>query len=62
MTEKTVLPHPVYDCDSHYYEAVDAFTRHVDPRMQGRCVQWAEIEGRKRHLVGGEVDYSVATE
>jgi predicted TIM-barrel fold metal-dependent hydrolase len=60
MTEKTVLPHPVYDCDSHYYEAVDAFTRHVDPRMQSRCVQWAEIQGRQRHLVGGEVDYSVA--
>lgn len=60
MAEKTILSHPVFDCDAHYYEAVDAFTRHVDPRMQPRCVQWAEIDGRKRHLIGGEIDYSVA--
>ena len=33
MAEKEGLPYPVYDCDSHYYEAHDAFTRHVDPRM-----------------------------
>jgi len=25
-----------FDCDNHYYEAVDAFTRHVDPAMQPR--------------------------
>jgi hypothetical protein len=30
------MPHgklePVFDGDNHYYEAVDAFTRHLDPR------------------------------
>ena len=26
------LNHPVFDADNHYYEALDAFTRHLDPR------------------------------
>ena len=51
---------PIWDCDNHYYEALDAFTRHVPPSMQPRCVQWAEIDGRMRQVVGGKVDYSVA--
>ena len=46
----------VFDADHHYYEAEDAFTRHVDPRMHGRCMQWAEVNGRKRLLVGGRVN------
>ncbi len=45
-----------FDADHHYYEAEDAFTRHVDRRMQSRCMQWAEIGGRKRLLVGGKVN------
>jgi predicted TIM-barrel fold metal-dependent hydrolase len=51
-------PRP-FDADNHYYEALDAFTRHVDPRLQSRCVQWAEIGGRKYHVVGGRVSYAV---
>jgi predicted TIM-barrel fold metal-dependent hydrolase len=46
----------VFDADNHYYEAEDAFTRHVDRRMQARCMQWAEIKGRTRLLVGGQVN------
>ena len=49
-----------FDADNHYYESADAFTRHVDPKMQPRCVQWAEINGRKRHVVGGVVSHAVA--
>jgi predicted TIM-barrel fold metal-dependent hydrolase len=49
----------IFDCDNHYYEARDAFTRHVPSNMQHRCVQWAEIDGRMRHLVGGKLDMSV---
>jgi predicted TIM-barrel fold metal-dependent hydrolase len=45
-----------FDADHHYYEAQDAFTRHVDPRMQKRCMQWAEIGGKQRLLVGGKVN------
>jgi hypothetical protein len=50
---------PIFDCDNHYYEAEDAFTRHVPRAMQPRCVEWADVKGRRRHLVGGRVDLSV---
>ena len=46
----------VFDADNHYYEAEDAFTRHVDKRMRKRCMEWAEIDGRKRLLVGGKIN------
>ncbi len=49
-----------FDADNHYYEGVDAFTRHVPKAMQPRCVQWAEIEGRKHHIVGGRLAHAVA--
>ncbi len=49
----------VFDADNHYYEALDAFTRHVPKAMQPRCVQWSEIEGRKYHVVGGRVSRAV---
>ena len=32
-----------FDADNHYYEALDAFTRHIEPRFRKRAVQWAEI-------------------
>lgn len=53
-------PPRIFDCDNHYYEAPDAFIRHVPPSMRARCVQWAEVDGRKRHVVGGKLDFSVA--
>ena len=31
-----------FDADNHYYEAEDAFTRHIEPAMAKRCMQWAE--------------------
>lgn len=49
----------IFDCDNHYYEAHDAFTRYVPASMQPRCVQWAKVDGRMRHLLGGQVDHSV---
>ncbi len=56
-TELGYLP---FDCDNHYYEAPDAFTRHVPDHMQQRCVQWCEINGRKHHVVAGTVSRAVA--
>ena len=53
------LGYAAFDADNHYYEALDAFTRHVPKAMQPRCVQWAEIEGRKHHLVGGKLARAV---
>ncbi len=47
---------PIFDADNHYYEALDAFTRHLDPKMQKRAIQWATIGGKQRLLVGGKVN------
>lgn len=47
---------PVFDADNHYYEAEDAFIRHVPADMQKRCMQWAVINGKKRLLVAGQVN------
>ena len=50
---------PLFDADNHYYEAHDAFTRHVPRRMQSRCVEWVELDGgRKFQVVGGKIDRS----
>jgi hypothetical protein len=54
-----VIDYPVFDADNHYYEALDAFTRHLDPRMGPRTVQWCEINGRRYHVVGGVVSHAV---
>ena len=53
------VDHPVIDADHHYYEALDAFTRHLDPAWAQRCVQWCEIDGRKYHVIGGRVSRAV---
>ncbi len=47
---------PVFDADNHYYEPKDAFTRHLDPSMHKRAMQWATIDGKERLLVGGTVN------
>jgi len=56
MSGHLELPYQAFDSDHHYYEAEDAFTRHVHRGMQGRCMQWAEVNGRKRLLVAGKVN------
>lgn len=45
-----------FDCDNHYYEALDAFTRHLDPTYRSRGIQWATIDGKARILVGGRLN------
>src|SRR5438067_12066516 len=65
MTERydsgvTELDFLAFDADNHYYEALDAFTRHLDPALGGRCVQWCEINGRKYHVLGGRVSHAVS--
>jgi predicted TIM-barrel fold metal-dependent hydrolase len=50
------LPFRAFDADHHYYEAEDAFTRHVDPRLHARAMQWAVVNGKQRLLVGGKVN------
>ena len=53
------LGYQPFDCDNHYYEALDAFTRHLDPKLGSRCVQWCQIDGRSYHVVGGMVSRAV---
>jgi predicted TIM-barrel fold metal-dependent hydrolase len=50
------LDFAAFDADNHYYEAEDAFIRHIDPAMAKRCMQWAEVGGKKRLLVGGKIN------
>jgi predicted TIM-barrel fold metal-dependent hydrolase len=50
----------IFDFDNHYYEAPDAFTRHADRSLGYRGVRWAEVDGRRRLLVGGTVNSYVA--
>ena len=50
-----------FDADNHYYEALDAFTRHLDPTLGPRVIQWAEIDGRKYHVLGGRVSRAVTS-
>jgi predicted TIM-barrel fold metal-dependent hydrolase len=52
--------HDVFDADNHYYEALDAFTRHLDPALGPRCVQWATIDGRQYQVLGGRVSRAVS--
>src|SRR6478752_4706358 len=60
MSDPTIeADHPVNDFDNHYYEAIDAFTRHLDPRLGRRIIQWAEIDGRRYHVIGGKVSHAV---
>jgi predicted TIM-barrel fold metal-dependent hydrolase len=46
----------LFDSDNHYYEAVDAFTRYMDPAMAKRCMQWTQLNGKTRLLVGGKIN------
>lgn len=48
-----------FDADNHYYEALDAFQRHLDPAWADRTIRWAEIDGRSYHVVGGRISRAV---
>jgi predicted TIM-barrel fold metal-dependent hydrolase len=53
----TELPYPVFDCDFHFYETADSFTRYLPERFRG-LVRLAEIDGRTKMIVRGRVsDY-----
>jgi len=45
-----------FDCDNHYYEAMDAFTRHMDPKLAKRAMQWVQVDGKTRLMVGEKVN------
>jgi predicted TIM-barrel fold metal-dependent hydrolase len=41
------------DADNHYYESLDAFTRHLDPKYRDRGVRPVQEGKRVRLLIGG---------
>jgi predicted TIM-barrel fold metal-dependent hydrolase len=44
---------PLFDADNHYYEALDAFTRHAQRDNPAKAVRWVVTdEGKHRLLVG----------
>ena len=59
MTSSATAPW-IFDFDNHYYEAEDAFTRYEDPSLRNRGVRWADIDGKRRLLVGGTINSYVA--
>jgi predicted TIM-barrel fold metal-dependent hydrolase len=44
------------DADNHYYETLDAFTRHLDPRFASRGVQVVQQGNRTHMLIGGRLN------
>lgn len=49
--------HPVFDCDFHFYEGADAFTRYLPDGYKG-LVRLADVDGRRKMIIRGKVsDY-----
>ena len=50
------LGYRAVDADNHYYETLDAFTRHLDPRSSasGAC-RWCSTAAHSLLLVGGKL-------
>ncbi len=48
-------PKPI-DADNHYYETLDAFTRHLDPKFKDRGVRPVQDGRRVKLLIGGKVN------
>lgn len=45
-----------FDADNHYYEPLDAFTRHLDPTFADRGVRPMQEGRRTRILIGGKLN------
>jgi predicted TIM-barrel fold metal-dependent hydrolase len=55
MSDPAPLGFRPFDADNHYYEALDAFSRHLDPRHATRVFEWAKIGKRSYPVLGGKV-------
>ena len=54
------MSNPVFDADEHYYEPLDAFTRHLPKAWKARTVQQALVDGKVRFIVGGKINKTIA--
>lgn len=50
----TDFNHPVFDCDMHFYETAESFTRYLPKEYEG-LVRLANIDGRTKMIVRGRV-------
>lgn len=50
------LDYKAIDADNHYYEALDAFTRHLDRDFTRRGVQVVQQDRRTMILIGDRVN------
>lgn len=58
MSMSGSLGFPVFDSDNHLYETRDAFTRHL-PKQYDGAIEYAEIRGRTKLLIRGQVTNAV---
>lgn len=56
QTDLRELPFRLFDADNHYYEAPDAFTRHIEPAFARRGMQWVQVNGKTRLMVDGRIN------
>lgn len=49
------VEYQLFDADNHYYEAEDAFTRHIEKEYSKRAVQWVTMNGKRKLLIGGRL-------
>lgn len=52
----TTLDHRAIDVDNHYYEPLDAFTRHLDKNFRRRGVQIVQEGRRQTAIIGNKVN------
>lgn len=52
LTRKTLGP--AFDCDNHFWESSDAFTRHRDPKFRDRGLQIKDVDGMPRYVIDGQ--------
>jgi predicted TIM-barrel fold metal-dependent hydrolase len=50
----TTVDFDLFDADNHYYEATDAFIRHLPPH-RSKLVQWAEVGGKQRMILDNKL-------
>lgn len=44
----------IWDADNHFYESVDAFTRHL-PKRYKKAIQYVQVDGRTKIAIRGKI-------
>jgi predicted TIM-barrel fold metal-dependent hydrolase len=53
----TEVPYRVFDCDQHFYETTESFTRYLPAEFSDQ-IRVAEVDGRKKMVIKGRIsDY-----